>query len=399
MARRPTDPEQIEELALGRNLAAAFNSYPAGDRRSPPLGRMWGMSSSFGACDLFRSFRHSAILLALTVQVAVFSVSHVLMAQQTRAKEQKEQSAFGIDDAVPIVRPVTLSRAALDALSRDERVVSCLEGESLKVKELPANWFVASEIHLDGPNETDLVVLPGGPLPDTPAGEISPNACLVGANTAQMWVLRKTQDGFKLVLSQIALGMTVLTTRTNGLRDVQVGAVVGGYADSIDYKFDGQSYRIAGRTSELIGAKLPQTLSAFKTRKLLVQLPAETPEAVRAQARAWLWQQWKRRNPSHLKLETHDESADETSSYFAAPGENGSWQVTIQVRRIVRDNAATASEHRITEKELLVATEVQRIEDKADDMHASRVMSEEVLPESKYKLQFLDYAGRTVASL
>jgi hypothetical protein len=358
------------------------------------------MSSSFGARDLFRSFRHSAILLALTVQVAVFSVSQVLMAQHARAKEQEEQSEFGIDDAVPIVRPVTLSRAALDALSRDERVASCLEGESLSIKELPANWFVASEIHLDGPNETDLVVLPGGRLPDKPAGEISPNACLVGANTAQMWVLRQTQHGFKLVLSQIALGMTVLTTRTNGLRDVQVGAAVGGYADSIDYKFDGQSYRIAGRTSELIGAELPHTLSAFKTRKLLIQSPAQTSEAVRAQARAWVWQQWKKRDASYLKLETHDESADETSSYFVAPGENGNWQVTIQVRRIVHDDAATASEHRITEKELLVATEVQRIEAATDERHAPRVISEnETPPGSEYRLQFVDYGSRTVATL
>jgi hypothetical protein len=145
------------------------------------------MGSSFGPRDLFRSFRHSAILLALAVQVAVLSVSQVRMAQQTNAKEQREQSAFGIDEAVPIVRPVTLPRAALDALSRDERVASCLEDERLSVKELTASWFVASEIHLDGRNETDLVVLPGGRLPDTPAGEVSPNACLVGANTAQMW--------------------------------------------------------------------------------------------------------------------------------------------------------------------------------------------------------------------
>ena len=193
--------------------------------------------------------------------------------------------------------------------------------------------------------------------------------------------------------------MTVLKTRTNGLRDIEVGAAIGGYADSIDYKFDGQSYIIAGRTSELIGAELPHTLAAFKTRKLLVQLPAQTSEAVRAQARAWLWQQWQNRDASYLKLETHDGSGDETASYFIAPGENGNWQVTIQVQRTVRDDAATASQHRITEKELLVATEVRRVEAATDEMHAPRVMPEEVLPESKYKLQFLDYGRRTVATL
>jgi hypothetical protein len=331
----------------------------------------------------------------------VLSVPHALTAQHTKPKEQKEQSEFGIElEAVPIQRPVILPRTALDALSKDERAASCLENEGLNAKELPGNWFVASEIHLDGPNETDLVVLPGGPLPNTPAGEISPNACFLGANTAQMWVLRKTQRGFKLVLSQIGLGMTVIATRTNGLRDVQVGAAVGGYGDSIEYKFDGQSYKIATRTSELIGAELPPTLSAFKTRKVLIQLAGQTSETVRAQARAWLWQQWEERGPSYLKLKTHDETADETSSYFITPGENGNWQVTIQVRRIVRDDDATASQQRVTEKEFLVATEVQRIEPTTDDMHSPHVISEnEILPPRKYRLQFLDYGSRAVATL
>jgi hypothetical protein len=344
--------------------------------------------------------RRNLPTLGLAVVSTVLCVPHVLTAQHAKPAEQKEQSEFGIElEAVPIQRPVTLPRAALDALSKDERVASCLESEGLSPKELPANWFVASEIHLDGQNETDLVVLPGGRLPDTPAGEISPNACFLGANTAQMWVLGKTQHGFRLVLSQIGLGMSVLATRTNGLRDIEVGAAVGGYYDSIDYKFDGESYKIAARTSELIGAELP-TLSAFKTRKVLVQLSAQTSETVRAQARAWFWQQWEEHKPSYLTLKTHDETADETSSYFIAPGENGKWQVTIQVRRIVRDDHATASQRRITEKELLVATEVQRIEPTTDDTHTPRVISEDaILPESKYRLQFLDYGSRTVATL
>ncbi len=287
---------------------------------------------------------------------------------------------------MPIQRPVTLRRAALDALSRDASVAYCLENEGLSPKELPANWFVASEIHLDGANESDLVVLPGGP-----------NACFLGANTAQMWVLRNTQRGFKLVLSQIGLGMGVLTTRTNGLRDIDVGAAVGGYDDSIDYKFDGESYKIAGRTSNLIGAKLPHSLSMFTTRKMLVQLPAQTSEAVRGQARAWIWHQWQEHKTSYLTVKTHDEASEETSCYFIAPDENGKWQVTIKVHRIVHDENATASQLRISERELLVASQVQRAKPTTDEMHLPRVFSEdEILPESKYRLQFVDYGNRTV---
>ena len=339
--------------------------------------------------------------LALVVVSAVLCLPHVLTAQHAKPKERLEQSDFGIElEAVPIQRPVTLRRAALDALSKDASVASCLENEGLSSKELPANWFVASEIHLDGANESDLVVLPGDRLPDTHEGEISPNACFLGANTAQMWVLRNTQRGVKLVLSQIGLGMSVLKTRTNGLRDIKVGAAVGGYEDSIDYKFDGESYKIAGRTSNLIGAELPHSLSAFRTRKILLQLPAQTSEAVRGQARAWIWHQWQEHKTSYLTVKIHDETSEETSCYFIAPDESGKWLVTIQVQRIVHDENATASQLRISERELLVTSQVQQVEPTTDEMQLPRVFSEdEILPESKYRVQFLDYGSRTVAVL
>jgi hypothetical protein len=136
----------------------------------------------------------------LAVVSAVSCVPWVLLAQSSKssAPSQSEQSDFGIElEAEPVQRPVELPRAALDALTEDNRVARCLEKNSLSPSELPSNWFVASGIHLDGPDEVDLIVLPGGRIADTPAGKISPNACLVGANTAQMWVLRKTQTGFQ----------------------------------------------------------------------------------------------------------------------------------------------------------------------------------------------------------
>lgn len=335
--------------------------------------------------------------LSLVLITAVLSVPQALTAQHTKPKDPKEQSEFGIErDIIPIQRPVTLPQGALDVLSKDDRIASCLENDELSAEELPANWFAASEIHLDGPNETDLVVLPGDRLPDTPPDEPSANACLLGANTGQMWVLRQTRDGVRLVLSQVGLGLTVLSTRSNGLRDIQIGAAGMGYVDSIDYKFDGQSYAIAARRTELGGAELPRALSAFKTRKLLVQLPGQPSKVVRAQARVWLWQQWSLKKYSYLKLKTRDEMAD----YFIGPGETGEWQIIIQVRRIVRADQATASQHRITERQLLVATEIQRVEPTTDEMDNPRVISkDEILPKSKYRLQFLDDANRTVASL
>jgi hypothetical protein len=335
---------------------------------------------------------------ALLMIVAVLCAPHLLIAQHTNANDQKEQSEFGIElDVNPIVRPVELPRTALDALSEDKRVVFCLKKNGLSPEELPADWFVASEIHLDGPNETDLVPLPSGGLLDTPAGEISQNACLVGANTAQMRVLRKNQNDFQLVLSQIGLGMIVLSTRTSGLRDIQVGAAVGGYYDSIDYKFDGRLYEMTGRSSEMIGAELPRTLVGYENRKQFIQSWDQSSEAVRAQARAWIWLRWETRKTSYLRLKTHDSKGEGTCSFFIAPASSGEWQVTIQVHRIVRDEH---TQRGITEYELSIANEVQRAEPTKDDSHSPRIISgNKGLPESNYKLQFLDYGERTVATL
>jgi len=136
--------------------------------------------------------------IPLVVSV-VLCVPHVLTAQTSKssAPNQTEQFAFGIElEAEPVQRPVELPRAALDALSEDSRVARCLGRNGLSAKQLPSNWFVASEIHLDGPDEADLVVLPGGRIPDTPEGSISPNVCLIGANTAQMWVCGKRRLAF-----------------------------------------------------------------------------------------------------------------------------------------------------------------------------------------------------------
>jgi hypothetical protein len=341
--------------------------------------------------------------LALVGVGAVLCVPHLLIAQSSKssASNKTEQSDFGIElEAEPIQRPVDLPRAALDALSNalseDNRDAHCLERNGSSDGQLHSNWFAASEIHLDGPDEVDLVVLPDSRNPDTPKGSIPPIMCLIGANTAHMWVLRKTKTGFQVVLSEIGLGMNVLSTRTRGLRDIRVGAAVGGYDDEIEYKFDGKSYQIARRKSELIGAELPGSLSGYETRKSLIQLPDQTAESVRAQARAWIWQEWWQRR-SYLKIKTRDDEADETASYYIAPDTKGEWQIIIKTHRVLR---ATPTQGSITEDKLSIATDIQRIEAPAGGSNRQRVIPDtENVPESKYRLQFLDYGERIIGTL
>lgn len=169
-----------------------------------------------------------------------------LLTQHTPVETPREQSGFNYEFEIdPIRRPVKPSVAALQTLSKDKLVASCLSIAGLRPEELPGNWFVASEIHLTHLDKLDLIALPGGRLPDTPPGEISRNACLVGANTGGFWVLRKTPRGFELVLSEMAHNLEVLKTRSHGFRDIRLYTISLRSTTIQDFKFDGKQYRLS----------------------------------------------------------------------------------------------------------------------------------------------------------
>lgn len=344
-----------------------------------------------------KKVRTRSFWLALAQVCAVSSVPHLMMAEVSKSSSlsQTEQSGFAIEAARPVDRPAELPREALDALSRDGGVDSCLKNEGLSAKEPPSDWFLASEIHLGGPNELDFVVLPSVLASAVHRGNDA--VCFLGASTAQMWVLHKASDRFQVLGTQ-GQGLTVLSTRTNGLRDIRVGASVGGYYDTIDYRFDGKSYQIAARKSELVGAEIPKNLSGYEKRKALIQLPGQSAESIRAQARAWIWQEWWERR-SYLKIKTRDDEADETTSYYVTPdpGTKGRWQIIIKTHRVLRP---TTTQGTIKQDKLSIVTDVRRIETTADDSHRPRVIPDtEVVPESKYRLEFLDYGERIIGTL
>ncbi len=166
-------------------------------------------------------------------------------AQTTNKTSRTEQSRFAIEiEAVPVQQPIKLSKGALQALSKDQSVYSCLKSEELSPEELPAAWFYASEIHLDGPEQIDLIVLPGNGPSDTPPGKVRGGACLLGANTGGFWVLHKTGGTFEVVLSEWAQSLDVLITRSHGLRDIRVrcSSLNGIYIR--EWRFDGKLYRL-----------------------------------------------------------------------------------------------------------------------------------------------------------
>ena len=66
---------------------------------------------------------------------------------------------------------------------------------------------------------------------------------MMGPNLGPFWVFRKTADGHSLVLSTLAAGLQILKSKTNGLRDIKAGALVGLKPSYVTYKFDGHTYQ------------------------------------------------------------------------------------------------------------------------------------------------------------
>ena len=109
-----------------------------------------------------------------------------------------------------------------------------MRDEQLSIATIPAKWFQASEVHLGPKNETDLLFMALG---------IS-----LGPYRAGYWLLRPTSEGYEIVLSTQTHDLTLLRSKTNGLRDIETGLPTGGKRYSDRYRFDGDQYQKSSRT-------------------------------------------------------------------------------------------------------------------------------------------------------
>ena len=165
----------------------------------------------------------------------------------SKTASTQEQSRFSAEQAAvnePVAHPVSLPAGALLALGTSEDVASCVKREGVKQDQIPASWFVASEIHLDGPKEIDFVVLPNLDMP--PGSEAhGPVGCFLGANIAAFWVVRESSNGYQLALTVRCHDLVVSNHRTDGLRDIQAISIMraGAYISTVTFRFDGETYR------------------------------------------------------------------------------------------------------------------------------------------------------------
>lgn len=151
-------------------------------------------------------------------------------------KTRKEQTSFDADPSAQITRPVPLPDSVLQILAQDSEVVACRQENPLPPGTSLASWFVASEIHLDGPHEADLVVLP-----------LSQGNLLLCFHSAEgigwFWVFHQVGAHYELVLKTAGLGLIIRDVKHRGYRDIWSGAAFGTHSSETTYRFENGKYR------------------------------------------------------------------------------------------------------------------------------------------------------------
>ena len=146
---------------------------------------------------------------------------------QAQRHAQPEQREFSAEDE-GVQRSVAIPQSVLDILTKDEMVRNILESEVPPLKSPPPSWFSASEVHLAGPNEKDLVVVGAGKLR--------------GANVVTFWVFRPVAGGYDLVLTAASHDLSVKKARWKGYREIELSAATAVEFFSTTFRWDGTKY-------------------------------------------------------------------------------------------------------------------------------------------------------------
>jgi hypothetical protein len=157
----------------------------------------------------------------------------------------QEQTVFDADPSEPITHPIALPNGAAQILAKDNGVLACMKDHLIPLGGSLASWFTASEIHLNGPHEADLLVLP--------VAQDSLYMCFHSAEgIGRFWVFRQAAGRYELVLETAGLGLTVLESRHNGYRDIQSGGQVGAFVTGRTFRFEnGRYHEYKRKTKEL----------------------------------------------------------------------------------------------------------------------------------------------------
>ena len=172
-------------------------------------------------------------------RIWVLGTAAILLSQSVAGVAQTgtpvhEQVEFSMEtDIVPIEHPLVPPEPLMQVLTKDPLVAKvvrpCMKSADSPV-EIPASWFVASEIRLAGPDEDDFVILPK-------------NQCMNGVNVGPFWLVKKVHDDYQVILSTGGHDLNVLPHRHNGHRDVEVLSATASEEFRVIFSFDGKSYQ------------------------------------------------------------------------------------------------------------------------------------------------------------
>lgn len=170
------------------------------------------------------------------VVVAVFTAAGICPALPQRSEASDQQMVFQLE--LPFQHPTRLPDEVLDALRANERNREAFKTcpERKKMKDIPPNWFVAANVNLSTDERPGVVVK-------------ARNQCLFGANIGPFWVFRQTSSGYILAIAEDALWMEVLSSTTNGHRDLRFTAATANVEITREYRFTNGRYTLsANRT-------------------------------------------------------------------------------------------------------------------------------------------------------
>jgi hypothetical protein len=183
-------------------------------------------------------------LLPLTVLLFILSAKPAQSQTASEVRHGREQSNFFSTEqgsSEPLVkRPVSIPDAVLQILKTDDGVQSCLENNPLTPGEPLNSWFIASEVHLDGAHESDLIVLPNA----SSKGDVY--LCFHSVSgIGWFWVFRPIGRGYLLALAAPGDVLNILNARTSGYRDIQTktGTAAGRFLTTTTFRFGGERYQ------------------------------------------------------------------------------------------------------------------------------------------------------------
>jgi hypothetical protein len=152
----------------------------------------------------------------------------VVAMQGQTARSAREQTTFSEEKSVR--HPVPLPPAALKALLKTDEVKMGLERAKDAEKRHPAQLFDAAEVHLSTADDVDLVVSGIGPMS--------------GGDNDWFWVVRSARKNPKIILFAGTYTFEVMSSKTNGYRDIHTDWSSAALNITAIYKFNGRRYKL-----------------------------------------------------------------------------------------------------------------------------------------------------------